>query len=166
MKALAWIVVLGACGSVELLSSPKACVEDASCGANALCVGEVCHPCPSLDGCVVPEPASKWTQLERNGCAVCEFAPAAECYGPSDCDQVCYRGARCATGCARFECCANVCDVAGCPDFPPLGCKADCSPQQPTCTTCVTTLCRCTPQGWDCDVACADLSASCAYVPP
>lgn len=167
MRAIACAALLAACTPVELISSSigQPCGEDADCGVAALCIGDICHACPSLDGCVVPEPAPKWTRLQRNGCPVCEFAPAAECYGASDCDETCYRGARCATGCARFECCANVCEPDGCEPLAPLGCAATC-PVGMTCTACVATLCRCSPEGWTCDVGCGDLSPACSYTPP
>ncbi len=154
-----------ACSPVELLTTREApieCVEDYECGVARLCVGGVCTACPPLDACVEPEPLGKWTPLRRNGCTVCEYAPASECAGPSECDGTCYLGARCASGCKRFECCANVCQRAGCAGPAPAGCRAPCD-EGLGCGACVTTLCKCREGTWRCDVGCADLSAQCVF---
>lgn len=164
-RALLVLALLLGCEPVELLTTPAGpsrCVEDYECGVARLCVGGVCTPCPTLEGCVEPEPRGKWTALSRNGCTVCEFAPQSECAGPSECDGTCYRGARCAAGCTRMECCANVCQPEGCPEPAPLGCKAPCDSGM-TCAVCTAAQCRCEAGQWRCDVGCADLSPQCAY---
>lgn len=163
--ALLLLLGLG-CAPVELLTSnpaPDGCVEDYECGVARLCVGGVCTACPSLEGCVEPEPIGKWVPLRRNGCTVCEYAPGSECAGPSECAAgICYRGARCASGCTRLECCANVCQPSGCPEPAPTGCRARCG-EGMSCGACVTTLCKCDQGTWRCDVGCADLSAQCLF---
>jgi hypothetical protein len=167
VRVSAALAGLVACAPVELLTStgPTACVEDHECGVARLCVGGVCTECPSLEGCMEPEPRGKWTPLTRNGCTVCEFAPASACAGPSECEGTCYRGARCATGCTRAECCANVCAPAGCTAPAPLGCKAPCGAEMSTCAVCVAASCRCEEGAWRCDVGCADLASFCVYEP-
>jgi len=162
------LALLVACTPIELLTTPDkpiACLEDKDCGPNALCVGEACTACPSLDACTSPDPLGLLAKLERNGCTVCEFAPTTECNGPSDCSDTCYKGARCAAGCVRLECCANVCEPAGCVAPAPVGCKAVCEASM-GCDVCVTTACRCDAGQWVCEAGCvAALTTDCLYAP-
>jgi hypothetical protein len=138
------------CGPTSCDGSCSACIEDADCGPERLCQDGGCTGCPSLSGCVAP--AAGLTRLSRNGCPVCKFAPATECLSDADCPGgLCQRGALCADGCERLDCCANVCSPNACREPAPLGCMAMCDDPTIILPECRTTTCRCAEGRWSCD---------------
>ncbi|MFT3924277.1 MAG: hypothetical protein QM778_17205 [Myxococcales bacterium] len=132
------------------------CKDDTDCGESALCTDGECTMCPAHSACVACKPG--WTYLSRNGCLTCECGPPTQCVedvcGSS---MICVRGAICASGCERLDCCANLCAEAGCVEPAPLGCTFKC--QDAACNyACNAEKCLCdtTTKEWVCYGGCAD----------
>jgi hypothetical protein len=144
------------CGPARCDGACEGCIDDLDCGPSRLCEGFRCVGCPDLSECKAP---AGYTVLPRNGCRVCEFAPAGECFSDGDCGGGrCVQGRVCASGCDRLDCCANVCADTSCTGRPPLGCSATCPDTLPTTLYCRTTRCTCGAGVWRCDVAAAPTS--------
>ena len=139
----------------------NACTKDETCGSRSICSGGRCSPCPDPSSC--PTPLNQ-EPLRRNGCAMCEFAPASQCAVPADCASgaECVRGVRCAAGCTEISCCANTCAAPGCKGPAPVGCAMTCESFL-GCTTCVASKCRCNAGSWECVAGCTshDFVAGC-----
>lgn len=167
-RALPLVVLcsVAACSPVTLLEADLSCTKDSDCGTNALCEQNLCTGCPDVSDCEPPDAPGPWIALTRNGCRLCQFAPPSECTGPDDCDGTCYRGAYCAPGCTRFECCANACSEPGCEGPAPLGCRVRC-PFGLRCPRdrCVADSCECEAgEGhWRCYARCADVAPNCGF---
>jgi hypothetical protein len=146
------------------------CTDDRDCvrGA-ATCDGKVCVPCDPNPVCPVVCPAG-WVRLERNGCPTCDCAPAATCDATMPACQMglCYPGAACAAGCATHDpgCCADQCEMPGCPLPVPTGCLAMCPPPMASCGVCATDNCTCLSGHWQCSIVCAPGLHSSCVAPP
>jgi hypothetical protein len=131
------------------------CARHLDCPEFQTCHGGLCTPCSTsaLD-CSQPCPAEqRRVAVIRNGCAICECAPASECRSDSECEagEVCYRGAQCEEGCESLDCCyGNRCGISGCSGPPPScsvsGCEggAVCEP------SCMEASCSCDGMNWSC----------------
>jgi hypothetical protein len=138
------------CGPAACEGPCSVCIEDADCGPVRLCQDGTCGACPRLSTCV--SPGAGLSLLSRNGCPVCKFAPPTECLSDTDCPVgLCQRGALCADGCERLDCCANVCSPVACREPAPLGCMAMCDDPTIVLPECRTTSCTCTEGRWSCD---------------
>ena len=153
-----------ACGPARCDGACDRCIDDLDCGPFQLCEGFRCGGCPDLSDCIAPAGLSA---LPRNGCRVCEFAPASDCLTEADCGagQRCVQGKTCASGCDRLDCCANVCSDSNCPGRAPLGCIASCGDAFPDSVACLTTRCDCVAGQWGCAVGPGLAAAPCSYSP-
>jgi len=153
------------CGPAVCEGICSACIDDTDCGPARLCIAGACGACPVVSDCTVPE--SGLELLTRNGCEVCQVAPPTECRSDADCAVgTCRRGAICAKGCDRLDCCANVCSSGDCAEPVPYGCLAECIDPPAFLPECRTVSCSCVNNRWRCAVVTTDVVlGSCVYRP-
>ncbi len=152
-----------ACGGRTCDGPCTRCIDDLDCGDARLCQDGLCVACHSTDDCAAAGDGE--ALLRRNGCPVCERGPVSECIEDAGCaGRRCYRGSVCAEGCARPDCCANLCADAGCSDPAPVGCLMPC-PVGVDAALCAAAACRCESGRWLCGAAAASTYRRCRYEP-
>ncbi len=141
---------------------PGGCTSDEACEPGAeWCVGGECVPCDNSGQLCDLACADGWVLLERNGCTPCSCAPPTECTDDAACGPTrsCYAGQLCWDYCKVGDpsCCrGNFCDVSGCSEPAPGGCRRLGCPEGQFCEQidCAPTSCDCTGGSWACSEDC------------